>query len=220
MALLHAVFPPKCPFCGKLLEAEETLLCRHCGETLPYTGSHWKTAGSFFRLCASPLFYRDKARQAVLRFKFYGRSAYAECFGKLMADCVQQHLPGDFDLITWVPLEALRFHRRGYSQTRLLAGKLSARLGIPARRLLRKRRRTAAQSRLKGIAERKANISGAFACRKGKEPGALRILLVDDVVTTGATLSECARVLLTEGAREVCCVTLCRAPGADRKKTK
>ena len=121
MAVLQLLFPPKCPFCGKLLEEGESLLCEACEKELPYTGSHWKTTGSFFRLCASPLLYRDKARQAMLRFKFYGRTAYAACFGKLMADCVEAHLTGDFDLVTWVPLEALRFHRRGYSQTRLLA---------------------------------------------------------------------------------------------------
>ncbi len=217
MALLRLLFPPKCPFCGNMLEAGEDGLCTHCVETLPYTGSHWKSTGSFFRLCASPLLYRDKARQAMLRYKFYGHTAYAECFARLMADCVTRHLPGDFDIITWVPLEVLRYHRRGYSQTRLLAMHLARQLEVPALRLLRKRRRTQAQSGLRGIARRKANISGAFTCRRSGDIPGKRVLLVDDVVTTGATLSECARVLLTAGAREVCCVTLCRAHSGEKQ---
>jgi predicted amidophosphoribosyltransferase len=98
-------------------------------------------------------------------------------------------LAGSFDIITWVPLSPRRHRKRGYSQARLLAEAAAAELGVgDCEELLKKRRNTPAQSAIKGRAERRANVSGAFeALRRGGLAGK-RILLIDDVVTSGATL--------------------------------
>lgn len=215
---VELLFPRKCPFCRRLLRDSEELLCDDCRRELPWTGSERRSHGSFYSLCFSPLRYEGKAREAVLRFKFSGKRSYARCFGRLMADCLREAPAEQFDMISYVPLRLLRFRKRGYSQTRLLAEALSRELHIPCVRLLRKKRHTAAQSGLHGEAARKANVSGAFAMCRNAETAGKTVLLADDVLTTGATLQECSRVLLMSGAERVVCVTLCRARSAGKRE--
>ena len=219
MKLLELLYPPKCPFCGRLLPedgAEE--ICGECRAALPWTGAGAVTRGSYFSACVSPLYYRDRARQGLLRFKFRRRSAAGKCFGRLMAACVREKLDYEIDLVTYVPISFLRFRKRGYSQSRLLAEELAAQLELPCLPLLRKRRHTRPLSDIRGEEKRRAAVSGAFALRRGAEERmeGKCVLLADDVVTSGATLGECSRVLLTGGADRVVCATLCRA--ANQKK--
>ena len=204
------LYPKKCPFCQALTE-EEAWLCRDCEKTLPWTGGSGKTTGSFFSFCWSPLWYSGRAREALLRFKFSRRTAYAPAFGRLMAAQLREKLKTAPDAVTYVPLSFPRLWRRGYSQSRLLARAVAEELGLPLERLLRKRIHRPAQSGLRDAAARRANVSGAFAPCRGAAPEGKTILLVDDVITSGATLSECSRILLTAGAERVLCATLCKA---------
>ena len=204
------LYPRKCPFC-QALTGEDAFLCAECRRDLPWTGSAGKSGGSFFSLCWSPLWYADKARKALLRFKFSRRTAYARSFGHLMALQLREKLMTLPEVVTYVPLDLLRLWRRGYSQSRLLAEAVAGELGLPMQRLLRKRRHRPAQSRLRDPAARRANVSGAFSILRGADPEGKSILLIDDVITSGATLSECSRVLLTAGAERVLCATLCKA---------
>ncbi len=219
MKLAALLYPPKCPFCGQLLveDAGEDI-CPECRADLPWTGAGAVTGGSYFSTCVSPLYYRGRAREGLLRFKFRHRSAAGKCFGRLMADCVLERVTQKIDLITYVPLSFLRLRKRGYSQTRLLAEAVAARLELPCVRLLRKRRHTEPLFGVKGAEKRRAIVSGAFALRRGAEEQMTDkcVLLVDDVVTSGATLGECSRLLLTAGADRVVCATLCKA--ANQKK--
>ncbi len=221
MKLLDLLYPRKCPFCGRLLPEEvpeDPGICPACRTRLPWTRNGGKTHGSFFSVCLSPLAYTGLAREGLLRFKFRGRRAAARCFGRLMADCIRENPPGNVQLVTWVPLSLLRFRKRGYSQSRLLAHALAEELGLPCVPLLRKRRHTPPISGIRGADRRRAAVSGAFAmARSGEAEAAGKcILLVDDVITSGATLSECSRVLLTAGADRVVCATLCRASNAGK----
>ncbi len=219
MKILELLYPPKCPFCGRLLSAEgREDVCPECRAALPWTGSGAVTRGSYFSACVSPLYYRDLARQGLLRFKFRRKSAAGSCFGRLMAECVKAHLSYEIDLVTYVPLSFLRLRKRGYSQSRLLAEALAAQLGLPCVPLLRKRRHTRPLSGVRGEEKRRAIVSGAFALRRGAEAKLADkcVLLADDVITSGATLGECSRVLLTAGADRVVCATLCKAQ--NRKK--
>ncbi len=207
---LKLLYPPKCPFCQRLLEKGEKLICEDCRRTLPFTSAAGgRTKGRFFTLCVSPLYYRDRAREALLRFKFGRRTGSTAAFGRLLADRVAGELAGQYDLITWVPVSLLRLRKRGYSQSRLLAEETARLLGEECVSLLRKRRYRPPQSGKRGEAARIANVSGAFAAVHPERFTGRRVLLIDDVVTTGATLSECARVLLTAGAEKVVCATLC-----------
>ncbi len=217
---LDLLYPRKCPFCARLLPEEEPGdICPACRRDLPWTRGGGKTKGSFFSLCVSPLTYAGKAREALLRFKFRGRRAYARCFGRLMADCVRENVPWELHTVSYVPLHWLRFRKRGYSQSRLLAGAVAAELGLPCVPLLRKTRAVRPLSGMGAGDRRRTAVSGAFAFRPSEEGAAAgkNVLLTDDVVTSGATLSECSRVLLTAGAERVVCVTLCRAAGGENK---
>lgn len=212
MNLLDLLFPPKCPFCRALLEDGERDLCARCQRELPWClGALGEQKLEFIPRCVSPLFYQDRVRDSFHRYKFGGGVSYARPYGLLMAQCVEDRLAGEFDLITWAPLSPKRRRKRGYDQARLLAQALGRRLGVPVRPLLAKTRHTGAQSALEDDGARRANVLGAYSPVDTAQIAGQRLLLVDDIVTTGATLSECARVLRTYGAAEVLAVTLARA---------
>ena len=207
--LLDLLFPPKCPFCRRLLEEGQALLCPDCQRDLPWTqGGEGECKGEFFTVCAAPLWYRDLVRESHHRYKFSGVRAYAAPYADLMEQCVHDRLEGGFDVIAWVPISRRRLHSRGYDQSRLLAERLADKLDLPSRKLLKKIRHNTPQSGLSGDSVRRANVLGAYAMEPRVQVAGQRVLLVDDVMTTGATLSECARVLRTAGAAEVVCVTL------------
>lgn len=113
--------------------------------------------------------------------------------------------PEGFDILTWVPISKLRKLRRGYDQVQLLADTVGGELGMQPVCLLKKIRNNPPQSGITGSAQRRANVLGVYQITQAELVQGKRILLLDDVITTGATLSECARVLLTAGAKEVHC---------------
>lgn len=210
--LLDLLFPPKCVFCGKVLDSGEDGLCARCQRDLPWlTDGEAELTGEFFSLCAAPLRYQDKVRDSIRRYKFNGRRGYHKLYGKLVAQCVHDHLAGRYDLITWVPLSRQRKKERGYDQAFLLASAAALELGEVAVETLRKERHTAAQSGLTEAAQRRANVLGAYTPVDPELVAGKRVLLIDDVVTTGSTLSECARTLRTMGAEDVVCAALARA---------
>lgn len=211
--LLDLVFPPKCVFCKKLLRKGEDGICARCQEHLHWcVGPEAEQTMEFVSLCASPLWYQDEVRESFHRYKFKGSRGYAKAYGRLMAQCVQDHLAGRYDLITWVPLSEQRRKSRGYDQAMLLAEAAALELGDVAAETLTKVRDTSAQSGLgKDDSARRANVLGAYRPTDPELIAGQRVLLMDDVVTTGSTLSECARTLRTAGAADVVCVTLARA---------
>lgn len=210
--VLDLLFPPKCVFCGKVLDSGESGFCRRCQRELPWlTDGEAELTGEFFSLCAAPLRYQDKVRDSIHRYKFKGRRGYHKVYGKLVAQCVHDHLDGRYDLITWVPLSDRRKRERGYDQAFLLASAAALELGDVAVETLRKERNTDPQSGITEDAQRRANVLGAYTPVDPELVAGKRILLIDDVVTTGSTLSECARTLRTMGAEDVVCAALARA---------
>ena len=109
----------------------------------------------------------------------------------------------DFDVLTWIPISEKRRRKRGFDQVELLAEKLAQELGIMPQPLLKKIRDNPAQSGIVGQAERRANVLGVYQVLNPEQLQGKRVLLLDDIITTGATAGECARVLLTAGAKEV-----------------
>lgn len=209
---LDLLFPPKCVFCGKLLGRGESGMCSDCQRELPWLIEEAaEQKGEFFSLCVSPLRYQDRVRDSIHRYKFSGRQGYARLYGTLVAQCISDHLAGQYDLITWVPLSRARKKERGYDQAFLLANAAALELGDVAVETLRKERHTQAQSGLEDESARRANVLGAYEIVDPELIQGKRVLLVDDVITTGATISECARILCTFGAADVVCATLARA---------
>jgi len=208
--LADLLYPPKCPFCGKILDARAPGLCPACQADLPRTapGELRRTDGC--GICAAPLWYRDKVPDGVRRYKFYGGQNHAALFSSLMYECVRERLPGPAELVTWTPLSKKRLRQRGYDQARLLAEGVAERLGLPAAPLLEKFRDTPPQSRLEDPEQRRANVAGAYRLlpEARERCVGLRVLLVDDVLTTGATMGECARLLQKAGAASVSALTL------------
>ena len=211
--LLDLLFPPRCVFCRRLLRRGEEGICSRCQQELPWAlGAEAEQTGEFFSLCASPLWYQDQVRASFHRYKFKGVRGYSRTYGRLVAQCVQDHLAGRYDLITWVPLSRARLRQRGYDQAMLLASAAALELDDVAAETLRKVRDTEAQSGLgKNDASRRANVLSAYQVTDPALVEGRRVLLIDDVVTTGSTLSECARVLRTAGAADVVCAALARA---------
>ena len=210
--LLDLLFPPKCPFCQSILETPADPVCPACQKSLPWlVGRAGERKVDFTQGCCSPLAYRGAVREAIHRYKFSGVRAYARPFGLLMAQCVQDRPEMAADLVTWAPLSRKRRRERGYDQGELLARAMAQRLGLPAVPTLVKARHTQPQSGLDSAETRRANALGAYALLPGADVAGRHVLLADDVVTSGATLSECARTLLEAGAEEVWCVTLAQA---------
>jgi len=206
---LDFIYPPRCVFCRTLLRDNEEEICAQCRKDMPYAkGAQSRKSGEFFKVCISPLFYKDNVRESLLRYKFGGAFYYDKCYGKILADSIRQELAGKYDVITWVPLSRVRRSERTYDQARLLAKAAAEELGQVLIKLLVKPNHNKAQSGIKSRAARQANVIGLYKIKNAEMTRGKKILLIDDIITTGATLSECARVLLMAGAESVVCATL------------
>ena len=206
--LLDLLFPRRCSFCHRLTR-KDAAVCPHCREKLPYTRTAAVQSIPHTAGCCSPLYYVEDVRRSLLRYKFGGITMYAEVYGEFMAKAIDDnHI--FCDSITWVPLSRRRLRSRGYDQARLLAEDLAERMMLPCVPTLRKRRHTRAQSATGNAEKRRRNIKNAYEAIDAKAIQGKRLLLVDDIVTTGATLSECASVLRKAGAAEIFAVTVAR----------
>jgi len=199
------LFPRRCPFCGGATGGE--LMCKKCADTLPVTGGDALQKGAFGR-CASPLWYEGGVRKAILDYKFKGKLGGLDCFGRMMAQCAAEELSGEFDAVTWVPVSKKRLRKRHFDQSRYLAASLCVDWHVTPVETLRKTVDNPPQSGTEDEAQRRANVLGVYEAVKGADIAGKRWLLVDDVITTGATLAECARVLKEAGAADVVCLTL------------
>lgn len=211
--ILDLLFPPKCPFCGRVTERQE--ICPSCRKAACATeGAETVRTLSNGLVCAAPFWYEGVVRNGVLRLKFGGASGAAEILGGCIAQCAAEELGGRFDTVTWAPVSRRRLRSRGYDQAELLARAACRRWDTRPERLLRKAAHTPAQSGLKDAAARRANVLGVYEAVNPARIAGRQILLIDDVCTTGATLAECARVLRDAGAEDVVCAVL----ALDRKK--
>lgn len=214
--LLDVLFPPKCALCGALLDRELDLcgICRKTTEEFPELAPNihpdQKSRLQFLDSFTAVWYYKGKVRDGILGFKFRGRTDLAAPFGRAVAMKLLRERRDDFSCVTWAPVSTLRKLRRGYDQSELLARTVGKELGIPVRRLLKKRRNTPAQSSLTH-AQRLANVLGVYDCTDAETVRGKRLLLIDDVFTTGATAEACARVLLSAGAESVSCAVVASA---------
>ena len=208
--LMNLLFPPKCILCGKLLNSNEQDLCRECRVDSPEYPFR-KEKIQFLDSFTAVWYYEDTVRRSLLRYKFYGARGFAQSYGRLLAMKLLQTHPEGFDCLTWVPVSRLRKLRRGYDQVELLAKAVGRELGMEPVPLLKKVRHNRPQSGLSDAAQRRANVLGVYRETNREAVAGKRILLLDDILTTGATAGECARVLLTNGAKEIHCAAIAAA---------
>lgn len=199
---MSLLFPRKCVLCRALLSGDETALCRSCRSKAPEFGRPKRNI-PFIAQWTALWYYKDDVRPSIRRFKFYNARSYAQSYAALLAPKLEKDLGTDFDVLTWVPVSALRKLHRGYDQSALLAQSLGKIRGIKPVRTLKKVRHTPPQSGIREPARRRANVLGAYRATDRALVAGKRVLLLDDVVTTGATSSECAKMLLIAGAKEV-----------------
>lgn len=192
--LLDLVAPSACPACG--LDGPDGGFCGACAPLIePHEG-----------LRLGGYVYAGPLADAIRRFKYGRRSDLAPALTTLLAAALEP-LAGTYDVISFVPLHDRRLRERGFDQAGLLAHGVGRRLGVPVQSLLVRRRHTAVQASLDRTG-RTHNVRDAFVAR----PCTGRVLLLDDVRTTGATLAEAARAL-TAGGAEVICFALAVADG-------
>jgi ComF family protein len=208
-AVLDLLFPPKCPFCRRVVDGSG--VCGACEKSLPWTrGTENLRTGADELFCAAPLFYEGVVRDTLLRLKFHGADHLARSLGELLARCAAEQFAGEFDVVTWVPVGPKRLKKRGYDQARLLAESGCRLWKTAPERLLVKTGDNPAQSGLVDAAARRANVLGMYEIAPGARVAGRRILLIDDICTTGSTLTECVRTLRNGGAEQVVCAAVAR----------
>ncbi len=198
--LCDLLYPPKCMLCGRLLRDSEAVLCGRCGHELPEWDNAPRRVPGYER-CAAAFVYEEPIRGSILRFKFHGMQTYAVQFARWMAVRVRGELRTSFDFVTWTPCSRRRRWSRGFDQAELLAKALARELDLEARPTLEKFRHRPPQSKTKTAAKRRANVQGAYRLLPGADVRGRTVLVVDDILTTGATLGECGRILRQAGAK-------------------
>ena len=205
--MLNLIYPRKCLLCEKILSKQVPDLCESCraeAETFPEV----KNTLSFVAGWTGMWYYKGNVRNGILRYKFYGRRNRGDNFGRLLAMHLLQRNYTDFDVLTYVPLSAAKLRKRGYDQVEQIGKAVSRELNQPLVSTLKKIRDTSTQSTLETLDARRANVLGAYVVTNPAIVKGKRILLLDDVITTGSTASECAKTLLFSGAKEVYCAAL------------
>src|SRR6266576_4436064 len=231
-ALSSLFYPPVCTICLGSVETGEYLcddchaktprisppFCARCSEPFSGTMSGIFTCANcshrrlYFEAAVAVYRSRGIVRRVVHQFKYGHQMHLQHLVGQwLHAALEDERLRGrQFDVIVPVPLHPARQRERGFNQASLLAELLSARISIQSKPLLERIRYTTTQTAL-DRAERMENLHDAFRLRKNADVRGLRVLLIDDVLTTGSTLSECARVLKDAGVISVHAATAARA---------
>ena len=206
-------WPLNCVCCGRP-NGDDGPVCEACLAKLEAdVPTHAEALGELDRL-ASAHPYTGPAGAMVRTLKYRNAHCLASDMAREMCAAAQAAAFPQADAITWVPMHWRRRWARYFNQAEMLARCVSRACGIPARRLLKRTRSCKQQASLKGPAARFANVQGAFCARKSLE--GQRILLIDDVYTTGATAQACTQALKQAGAGQVLLLTYCRA-GSDRE---
>ena len=214
---LHALCPNQCACCGKVIYAD-CQLCEDCAAVLPVIeegvcpacgGPLRKCKGDHARTrvpCISPFFYEGVVKDGLLTLKAGATAHGVGFFGRQMSHAVTNRFGHSFDGIVYVPMTKNKLRKRGYNQSRFLARAMAKYLGIPVLDGALIRLYDTDDQHGLGLRHRKGNVLGVFEPNPQLVAGK-HLLLVDDIVTTGATIDECAKMLLLADCEEVCCVT-------------
>ena len=217
--LAYVLFPNRCLFCYEVIGWNEHV-CRRCRQNppsmlpplCPYCGRSESVCicggrQRHYARCVTPLPYSERLRDAVGRLKETGCNTTADGFAAEMEEVLRREYGGiPFDCVTPVPLHRKEYRRRGFNQAELLASRLAAWLHVPMLPLLTKPYETLPQKELSS-SRRQGNLLGAFDVPDPEQAVGKTVLLTDDVITTGATLDECAKMLRLAGAAEVYAIT-------------
>lgn len=201
------LFPKVCGICKSKINKNNT--CEKCSNILKYTMKMELTVRKinlYVDELVSLFIYKSFIRNKILEFKFEGRAYMAYTFAEFMCEAIKaNHL--NVDLVMPVPIHRKRLMERGYNQSELLSRYISKNLKIRHCKSLFKKKNNIVQSSL-NYEKRWSNVINAYSIRFHKNFSGKRILLIDDIYTTGATVNECAKILKQNGATEVIALTI------------
>jgi ComF family protein len=208
---LNLLYPLHCLGCETALEAmNEFHLCGHCIASINHNAMPPFELEDPPVLAYSACLYDGALKELVHRFKYKGKTVLANIFSKLMIDYIKDSPEiVDVDLVTVVPLHKERLRKREFNQSLLIANPISTEHSLVLTNALEKTRKTRYQNELLK-SERLKNLKEAFRVSPRADIKDKKILLIDDIMTTGSTLGECAKTLLNGGAKSVKCFTLAR----------
>ena len=203
--LLDIIFPQKCLYCGKV----GSYICDNCYKKLPNKKCIFKKVNNeYFDYMICDSFYIGERRRLIHNFKFHERAYLYKYFIDiaLKKEKISEFLK-KFDFITYVPMSYKNQIIRGYNQSELLAKEISKRLGIKLIKTLKKNKNVKIQSTL-NEEERRENVKNAFSIIKNLKIENKNIILVDDIFTTGSTVSSASRVLKESNVNKICVFTI------------
>ena len=202
--LTAVLYPDICPYCREVINHED-FACEKCRKKFKDITYKRYAKGGYPCVSAAP--YDDFYATAIRAFKFHDMKQFDYQFALSMAKVIKDsYQDTDFDFITFVPLHRKRLKERGYNQSELLAICLSEILNIPCIETLIKTRNTKPQHKVKGR-KRAANVKGAYKAIDKEAVINKTILLIDDIITTGNTLGECAKTLGYHHSTKIYCAT-------------
>ena len=197
--IVSVFFPNICPFCGRVIGADE-YWCKSCPEFLPYIRKPLLPPDNIARFYAC-CYYTQRAKSAVYMMKFGGYVYPSDAFAKMMSKMLSDELK-NADMLVPVPSSIKSVTERGFAPAEMIAGRLSWRSNIPTVKALKACRGKLDQKGLSGKM-RVENAKHSFYPDDNIDICGKRVVLIDDVCTTGSTLSACAELLLEAGAKEV-----------------
>ena len=224
--IADAIYPKTCPFCDRIIKREQDICvecysklryieepyCKKCGKQLHKQEVEYcydcATSIHIYKKGMAVFAYNDMVSKSIYRFKYHNRRYYAKAYGYAMAKrCGEMIKSWQPDVLIPVPIHSKKMQKRGYNQAELIARELSALINIPIdNRCLRRTRHTKAQKELNRN-ERKKNLEKAFKISSNVVEYK-KIVLIDDIYTTGSTIDECAKVLMEAGVKEVFFISL------------
>jgi len=203
LSILSVLFPNRCPYCNEIIKTNETE-CSECRDKFPSVLYIKKL--DIGNTCVSAFIYDGAVRDAIHSLKFRNGTFNAKSFSKQMYRAVGMACKCEnIDIVTAVPMYKASKRERGYNQAELLARETARLLGKPYKELLKKTKKNRVQHELSGE-QRKKNVLGVYSVKDAEIIKGKSILLVDDVCTTGSTLSECSRVIFECSPSDVLCV--------------
>lgn len=206
--ILHLFFPNRCPVCNTFINYMDDF-CEACKRNLPIYNGNCSIDNA--ELFIAAFWYDSQLKNAIILLKngTCGNSAFA--LGKALADKIKSDFPAfSADIIIPVPMLKTDKFKRGYNQSELLSAEISYRLKIPYnKKIIIKNRKTSPQKSL-SQKERMTNLKGAFSIIAPELICGKRIIIIDDVCTTGSTLSEISKLLKNNGASEILCACCCK----------
>lgn len=198
-----------CLFCLDNMEDLKDYICNDCRENVEANHRILKTHLYHLDICYYSAYYNRFIKKMLHDFKFNDKNYLFKPLGQLLVETIiRNSLDKEIDIIFYVSLHRRKKAKRGYNQSELLASYVSKKLEIPISHSLKKIKSTKEQHKLNKI-ERQTNLNNSFKLKNGEELEGKTILLIDDLITTGATLDECAKVLKEKGVKKV--IGLCLA---------